>query len=268
VLALWVTNDPRVLAFAAHTLLPAWGFTHESTWWWLKVAGSGQPICPTGGTHKNPYERIIIGYRSAADAASASASASASVVDSAPGYDWRPAFDRDPAIGVSELFAQGVAPELADRITPLAARPFPYAAPPPPAPLPVSMHTAAAGAGSGSGGGATATATATATTTEQLSGPAAPAVPWRCIVSAPLRHSWKPPLHNILSEIMAAVPAPAPAGSLPLPPGDPKDAPGGETAGLSAQHSTLEIFARWGGLVGGLWLFVSACSCASFLACL
>ena len=26
----------------------------------MKVSSTGQPICPTGGTHKNPYERALI----------------------------------------------------------------------------------------------------------------------------------------------------------------------------------------------------------------
>ena len=36
-LALWCTNDPRVLAFAKSELVPKWGFEYVATWYWLKV---------------------------------------------------------------------------------------------------------------------------------------------------------------------------------------------------------------------------------------
>jgi hypothetical protein len=35
--AVWVTNRPRMHRFAQEQLLPAWGLTHVATWLWLKV---------------------------------------------------------------------------------------------------------------------------------------------------------------------------------------------------------------------------------------
>lgn len=67
-LVLWVTNDPAVIGFAETSVLPAWGFQMVSTWWWLKLKPSGEPVCSTGGRHKSPYERVQIGCRSTRNA--------------------------------------------------------------------------------------------------------------------------------------------------------------------------------------------------------
>ena len=146
VLALWVTNDPAVVEFATSVLLPAWRFEYASTWWWLKVTSAGRPVCPTGGRHKNPYERIIIGTRQ-----------SSRVLR----------FEQPPPDALS-LCAHGW--HTKDALITVEAAPFPYNS-------------------------------VSATNGAPLSG----VVPWRCIVSTPLRHSWKPPVHSILSDIINSV---------------------------------------------------------------
>jgi hypothetical protein len=39
--ALWVTNRPRMHRFVREQLLPAWGLQHVATWLWLKVRPAG-----------------------------------------------------------------------------------------------------------------------------------------------------------------------------------------------------------------------------------
>jgi N6-adenosine-specific RNA methylase IME4 len=40
--ALWVTNRPRMHRFVREQLLPAWGLQHVATWLWLKVGAAGR----------------------------------------------------------------------------------------------------------------------------------------------------------------------------------------------------------------------------------
>lgn len=175
VLALWVTNDPAVVEFAINTLLPAWGFEYASTWWWLKVTAVGRPVCSTGGSHKNPYERIIIGTRQ-----------SARILQ----------FDRPPPDALS-ICAHG--PPTGGTAIKGEAAPFPYS------PMAASDCHSPVGLRP---------------------------VPWRCIVSTPLRHSWKPPVHTMLSDILTMAQLRHRPGSGP------------NNSILPEVHTTLELFAR------------------------
>jgi hypothetical protein len=60
----WVTNNYAIIDFVIQELLPAWGFSHVSTWWWIKIRPDTSPLHPLHSNHKKCYERIIIGYRS------------------------------------------------------------------------------------------------------------------------------------------------------------------------------------------------------------
>ena len=64
-LAIWVTNSKEVISFVKEQLLQSWGFVYVSTWWWVKITHTGAPVCPVraGAAHRKPYERVIIGYR-------------------------------------------------------------------------------------------------------------------------------------------------------------------------------------------------------------
>jgi N6-adenosine-specific RNA methylase IME4 len=65
IIAIWVTNNDEIVEFTRNELLREWGFRYVSTWWWLKVSLNGQPVSEVSPTqsHRKPYERIIIGYR-------------------------------------------------------------------------------------------------------------------------------------------------------------------------------------------------------------
>jgi len=62
-IALWCTNKPSQHIFVKEKLLPAWGFTAVSTWYWVKVTKSGTPIRPFGVEGKKPYEKMLIAAR-------------------------------------------------------------------------------------------------------------------------------------------------------------------------------------------------------------
>jgi N6-adenosine-specific RNA methylase IME4 len=60
VLALWVTNDPRLVKAARTQILESWGLEYCATWYWLKVSCSGELCSPLESPHKKPFEHIII----------------------------------------------------------------------------------------------------------------------------------------------------------------------------------------------------------------
>ena len=47
--AMWVTNRERHQRFIHEELLPHWGLRHLATWFWLKVANSGELVSPLVG---------------------------------------------------------------------------------------------------------------------------------------------------------------------------------------------------------------------------
>ncbi|KAK1268609.1 Methyltransferase-like protein 2 [Acorus gramineus] len=60
--ALWVTNKEKVLAFVEKELFPAWGITHVTNFYWLKVKFDGSLIGELDLFHHRPYERLLLGY--------------------------------------------------------------------------------------------------------------------------------------------------------------------------------------------------------------
>jgi hypothetical protein len=70
ILALWVTNDPKVISFAKNELFSSWGFRYVQTWYWLKVGPEGRPVCDVS-LHRMPMERVLIGVRTTFDGISA-----------------------------------------------------------------------------------------------------------------------------------------------------------------------------------------------------
>lgn len=63
--ALWVTNRPRIARLASERLLPAWGLTRVATWWWLKVTSAGEPVTPlhdgasaAEASARHPFEQL------------------------------------------------------------------------------------------------------------------------------------------------------------------------------------------------------------------
>ncbi|KAF1335449.1 Methyltransferase-like protein 4, partial [Globisporangium splendens] len=63
VLGIWVTNRPQYTTFLLDTVLPRWGFTYHTTWYWLKVCRNGDLVTPLESTHRLPFEKMIVAYR-------------------------------------------------------------------------------------------------------------------------------------------------------------------------------------------------------------
>jgi hypothetical protein len=56
-LALWVTNDRKLVDASRTRILEAWGLEAVATWYWLKVTCHGQLCSPLESPHKKPFER-------------------------------------------------------------------------------------------------------------------------------------------------------------------------------------------------------------------
>ncbi|TYZ63277.1 hypothetical protein PybrP1_009066 [[Pythium] brassicae (nom. inval.)] len=124
VLGVWVTNRPQYTAFVLDTLLPRWGFQLHDTWYWLKVCANGDLVTPLASTHRLPFEKLLVAYRSA-DPAQASRlrarlGADPQVVVSVPlRHSWKPpperffrgAIDAGRSARKLELFARELRPD-------------------------------------------------------------------------------------------------------------------------------------------------------------
>eukprot|EP00873_Tetraselmis_striata_P034311 jgi/Tetstr1/454575/TSEL_041470.t1 len=71
--ALWVTNRPKLLRFVDEELLAAWGLTKVATWYWLKVTDAGLPVTAMRSPHRQPYEHLVLARRAGGAATPASA---------------------------------------------------------------------------------------------------------------------------------------------------------------------------------------------------
>ena len=59
---IWCTNSTKNLA-SIEKWLEKWNLVKKSTWYWLKVTISGEPVTNWNHAHKHPYEPIIIAAR-------------------------------------------------------------------------------------------------------------------------------------------------------------------------------------------------------------
>ena len=66
-MGVWVTNRPLYKAFVLETLFPQWGLVFHGEWLWLKVCTSGAVVTPLESTHKQPFERLLVGVRRTSD---------------------------------------------------------------------------------------------------------------------------------------------------------------------------------------------------------
>jgi len=57
----WCTNRALYHKFILEELFDRWGLTYVTTWHWLKITPSGEPVVPINGKHKRPYEPLFIG---------------------------------------------------------------------------------------------------------------------------------------------------------------------------------------------------------------
>ncbi|CAL1143205.1 unnamed protein product [Cladocopium goreaui] len=68
--AVWVTNDPKKQAFVLDELFPAWSLRFSGCWTWIKVTNEGEPLLPFGERPRLPFEKVLVGRKSAAEAES------------------------------------------------------------------------------------------------------------------------------------------------------------------------------------------------------
>ncbi|KAI9208124.1 MT-A70-domain-containing protein [Polychytrium aggregatum] len=68
-IAVWVTNRPKLIRFVQEKLLPDWGATPVACWYWVKVTNSCECVVSMESLHRKPYERLIIGRVRGSDAA-------------------------------------------------------------------------------------------------------------------------------------------------------------------------------------------------------
>ncbi|KAF3334133.1 methyltransferase-like protein 2 isoform X2 [Carex littledalei] len=60
--ALWMTNRQKLQDFVEKDLLPAWGMSHVTPFYWLKVKPDGSLIGDLDLFHHRPYECLLLGY--------------------------------------------------------------------------------------------------------------------------------------------------------------------------------------------------------------
>ena len=62
IIAVWVTNNQKVIDFVLHELFPTWSLQLIGKWHWIKVTTNGEFIYNFHSTHKKPYECLLIGH--------------------------------------------------------------------------------------------------------------------------------------------------------------------------------------------------------------
>ena len=63
ILAVWVTNDPKITEFLMCQLFPSWGVSAIAQWAWVKVTSSFQPVIPYSNRARKCYERILVAVK-------------------------------------------------------------------------------------------------------------------------------------------------------------------------------------------------------------
>ena len=66
VVAVWVTNDPKISNFVLSALFPQWGVSPICQWAWVKVTSpetGSQPVIPLSNSARKCYERVLVGIR-------------------------------------------------------------------------------------------------------------------------------------------------------------------------------------------------------------
>ena len=61
IVAVWVTNN-NTLSFVKESLFPNWGVQYLGVWWWLKINVTGETLHNLISNNKKSYERVVVGY--------------------------------------------------------------------------------------------------------------------------------------------------------------------------------------------------------------
>lgn len=62
IVAIWITNDPRIKNWVINELFPKWNIIYYTTWFWIKITSYGLPVLPFSYSSRLPYECVLIGY--------------------------------------------------------------------------------------------------------------------------------------------------------------------------------------------------------------
>lgn len=61
IVAVWVTNNPKIINFVKTELFQFWKVKYSTTWYWVKCTNQGELVFPLHTSHRKPYECLIIG---------------------------------------------------------------------------------------------------------------------------------------------------------------------------------------------------------------
>ncbi|KAJ9050277.1 hypothetical protein DSO57_1015876 [Entomophthora muscae] len=61
--AVWITNRPKVRRFVVDKLFNSWNISLVAEWAWVKITTTGEPVLAFDSKHKKPYELILIGSK-------------------------------------------------------------------------------------------------------------------------------------------------------------------------------------------------------------
>ncbi|KAJ3703408.1 hypothetical protein LUZ61_007113 [Rhynchospora tenuis] len=113
--ALWITNRQKLQDFVVKDLLPAWGMSHVTPFYWLKVKPDGSLIGDLDLFHHRPYEFLLLGYVNVDFNSECMHLKESRVIISVPG-----AYSRKPQLG--KLLAEYIPGQRPSRCIELFAR--------------------------------------------------------------------------------------------------------------------------------------------------
>ena len=61
IVAVWVTNDPKIADFVLNELFVSWGISAIAQWAWVKVTSSFEPVIPFCNKARKCFERVLVG---------------------------------------------------------------------------------------------------------------------------------------------------------------------------------------------------------------
>ena len=64
IVAIWVTNDPKICQFVLSDFFNSWGVSPIAQWVWVKLTSSNEPVIPFSNTARKTYERVLVGVKS------------------------------------------------------------------------------------------------------------------------------------------------------------------------------------------------------------
>lgn len=63
IVAVWVTNDPKITEFVLNELFVSWGISAIAQWAWVKLTSSFEPVIPFCNKARKCFERVLVGVK-------------------------------------------------------------------------------------------------------------------------------------------------------------------------------------------------------------